>query len=492
MKFLALILLAAGLIQALPGLHKARTSKGPKKAPQPTYLSRRSILLKRESLLQPVHRRDDRLDHCSKAVCLTTKTSTTTASAFPKVKRSPLPPTFAPGNAGIHPPELLSSACSCLVSPVIKVRQIATSTTITTRNWTRHFTRLTTKTIQSTAPTTKTAVTPSLPSNSTDPGSQSSSGNSDTPSRSVPTTSVATSATLPAIQSPSVSDFPPATSVTTSSTLTAQSSNVFDSSSTALPTSQSPIISDSSPATPIAAASTLPNTQSPTPSDFPPASAAATSTQPVTQPSSLLTVSQTTSSTAVSTHQIAQSPGLSGSSPMTSGAAASTTAGVIAAPSSTIEPSSPPSPAAYCTAAAGELIGPISQRPFNPECGFSYAPSPVDPSTIYTVASYLDCLVICDADPFCAAFSYFFTLATVNCYASNINEDFIFPPELDPNVDSGENDLVTLFINQIWVNKVQIFNLDSKEAQSARTCAGSVRGKHINIQKSSVSISDTL
>jgi hypothetical protein len=49
--------------------------------------------------------------------------------------------------------------------------------------------------------------------------------------------------------------------------------------------------------------------------------------------------------------------------------------------------------------------------------------------------------MICDADPFCAAFSYFFTLATVNCYASNINEDFILPPELDPNVDSGENDL---------------------------------------------------
>lgn len=65
---------------------------------------------------------------------LTTKTSTTTASAFPKMKRSPIPPAFAPGNAGIHPPELLSSACSCLVSPVIKVRQIATRTAITTRN----------------------------------------------------------------------------------------------------------------------------------------------------------------------------------------------------------------------------------------------------------------------------------------------------------------------------------------------------------------------
>jgi hypothetical protein len=65
----------------------------------------------------------------------------------------------------------------------------------------------------------------------------------------------------------------------------------------------------------------------------------------------------------------------------------------------------------------------------------------VDPSTIYTVASYLDCLMICDADLSCAAFSYFFTLATVNCYASNINEDFIFPPKLDPNVDSGETGL---------------------------------------------------
>jgi hypothetical protein len=36
MNFLALILLAPGLIQALPGLHNPRTSEGPKKAPQPT------------------------------------------------------------------------------------------------------------------------------------------------------------------------------------------------------------------------------------------------------------------------------------------------------------------------------------------------------------------------------------------------------------------------------------------------------------------------
>jgi hypothetical protein len=50
------------------------------------------------------------------------------------VKRQAVPAAFAPGKAGTYSPDRISSACSCLASPVVMIRQIAASTLISTQN----------------------------------------------------------------------------------------------------------------------------------------------------------------------------------------------------------------------------------------------------------------------------------------------------------------------------------------------------------------------